>query len=74
MVPYIPPKRAYDKSRKLLNAYEVNTTKLMAILDCSRPTAQKKLSHPGNLTTDDWMVISRRAHIPVEEIRMVFLS
>ena len=73
-MPYIPPKRAYDKSRKLLNAYEVNTTKLMAILDCSRPTAQKKLADPGKLTTSDWMHISRRAHIPIDEIRESFLS
>ena len=73
-MPYIPPKRAYEKSRRLLNAYEINNTKLMAILNCSRPTAQKKITNPGNLTTDDWMNICKRGHVPIEEIRLVFLS
>ena len=73
-MPYIPVKRQYDKSRKLLNAYEINATKLMAILDCSRPTARKKIDNPGELTTDDWLHISKKGHVPVEEIRLVFLS
>ena len=73
-MPYIPPKRKYDKSKKLLNAYEITASRLTGILECSLPTARKKLNDPGELTTDDWMRISKRGHIPVEEIRTVFLS
>lgn len=73
-MPYIPKVRKYDKSRKLLLAYEVGASKLKDILGCSQPTARKKLNNPGELTGDDWMQISRKAHIPVEEIRGVFLS
>ena len=73
-MPYIPPQRKYDKSRKLLLAYEISATRLKDILGCSQPTARKKLQNPGELTTDDWQLISKRGHVPVEEIRSIFLS
>lgn len=73
-MPYIKPRKQYEKTRKLLNSYEIGQTQLMAILGCSRPTAQNRIENPGNITGDEWLTISRRAHIPVEEIRLVFLS
>lgn len=73
-MPYIPPNRKYDKSKKLLLAYEISATRLSNILGCSQPTARKKLNNPGELTTDDWHMISKRGHVPVEEIRSIFLS
>ena len=72
-MPYIPKRNPYDKSRKLLLAYEITSTVMMNILGCSRPTAIKKLNNPGELTMDEWQKISKRGHIPVEEIRAVFL-
>ena len=73
-MPYIPPRKQYDKSQKLLKAYDITSVRLTAILDCSLPTARKKLDDPGKLTTHDWSLICKRGHIPVDEIRLVFLS
>lgn len=73
-MPYIPPKRKYDKCRKLLLAYEINPTRLREILGCSQPTARKKLNNIGELTTEDWQQINKKGHVPIEEIRMVFLG
>ena len=73
-MPYIPKRSKYDKSKKLLLAYEITPTRLKAILGVSQPTARKKLNDIGSLTTEDWGLISRKAHIPVEEIRSVFLG
>ena len=73
-MPYIPPQRKYDKSIKLLRAYEITPVRFMAITGCSHPTAKKKIDNPGLLTTEEWNKISKRGHIPVEEIRGVFLS
>ena len=73
-MPYIPPQRKYDKSIKLLRAYEITPVRFMAITGCSHPTAKKKIDNPGLLTTEEWNQICKRGHIPVEEIRGVFLS
>ena len=73
-MPYIPKRSEYDKSRKLLLAYEVTPARLRDILGCSQPTARKKLNNIGELTTADWKMISKRGHIPIEEIRAVFLG
>ena len=62
------------KSKRLLLGYEITAPKLAKYLGVSEPTARKRLKRPGLLTGDDWLKISRLAHIPVEEIRSVFLS
>ena len=72
-MPYIPTRKQFEKSGKLLKAYEINQTKLMEILGCSRPTARDRIENPGNLTGNEWLAISKKAHIPVEEIRLAFL-
>lgn len=73
-MPYIPKRNKYDKSRKLLLAYEISPTRLREILGCSQPTARKKLNNIGELTTEDWQLISKRGHVPIDEIRAVFLG
>ena len=73
-MPYIPKRNKYDKSRKLLLAYEISPTRLREILGCSQPTASKKLNNIGELTTEDWQLISKRGHVPIDEIRAVFLG
>ena len=73
-MPYIPKKDPYQKMRQLLRAYDVNTARLQVILDCSYPTAKKKIVDPGKLTTSEWGLISKMQHIPIQEVREVFLS
>lgn len=73
-MPYIPKHDPHEKSRRLLKGYEITAAKLASYLMCSEPTARGRLRNPGKLTGDEWLTISRRAHIPVEEIRSVFLS
>lgn len=74
-MPYLKQKaKAHDKSRKLLLAYEIGSAKMADMLGCSMPTARKKINDPGKLTGDEWLRISKFGHIPIDEIRGVFLS
>lgn len=59
----------YAKIGKLCKSYDINAPKLAAILDCSRPTAKKKLDNPSCLTIADLDKINRRGGVPLEEIR-----
>ena len=73
-MPYLKRESPHEKSRRLLKGYEINAVKLAAMIDVSEPTARKRLKNPGLLTGENWLAISRRAHIPVDEIREVILS
>lgn len=73
-MPYIKKTTPHEKSMRLLKGYGVTANKLASILIVSVPTARKKLNNPGLLSGEEWLKISRRAHIPVDEIRGVFLS
>lgn len=74
-MPYLKRKKSkYDRSEKLLKAYDMSAARLAIILDCSLPTARAKKNNVGKLTTDDWDKICRFGHIPIDEIRAVILS
>ena len=73
-MPYIKQNIPHEKTRRLLKGYDITANRLSSILLCSLPTARKKLNNPGLLSGDDWLKISRRGHIPLEEIRVVILS
>ena len=73
-MPHIKRVGEHEKSKRVLKGYEINAVKLAAMIGVSEPTARKRLKNPGLLTGNDWLNISRKCHIPVEEIRNVFLS
>ena len=73
-MPYIKRESPHEKSRRLLKGYDINASRLSKILDCSPTTAKTRIDNPGRLTGDEWLTISRRAHIPLDEIRTVILS
>ena len=73
-MPYLKRIGEHEKSKRLLKGYEINAVKLAAYIGVSEPTARKRLNNPGLLTGNDWLNISRKGHIPIEEIRNVFLS
>lgn len=73
-MPYVPKVEKHEKSKRLLLGYEVTAAKLAKYLGCSEPTARSRIRNPGTLTANEWLIISKRAHIPVEEIRSVILS
>ena len=73
-MPYLKRIGEHEKSKRLLKGYEITAVKLSAYIGVSEPTARKRLNNPGLLTGNDWLNISRRGHIPVEEIRNVILS
>ena len=54
---------------RLFRGYKVTVTLLGIALDCSAPTARKKLNNPKFFTLDDLYVIHRVFGIPWEEIR-----
>ena len=55
---------------RLIRGYGITAPKLADILNCSPPTARKKLSQPELLTVGDLERISRKGGIPMEEIRV----
>jgi len=73
-MPYIPKRENHERSKRLLKGYEISAANLAKYLGCSEPTARDRIKHPGKLTGDEWLTISKRAHIPMEEIREVFMS
>lgn len=73
-MPNIKKPEPYGKSKMLLRAYDLTPTRLAKVLGCTYPTAKKKIDNPGYITTDEWGKIHRRHHVPIEEIREVFLS
>lgn len=68
-MPYIKENLPFDKMHRLLKGYELDGPKLAAILGVSAPTAKLRLDEPGKLTLADLDKISRRGHIPMEELR-----
>lgn len=73
-MPYCKSNDPYGKTKMLLKAYDVTPTRLARIIGKTYPTAKKKIDNPAHITSGEWMKISRQAHIPVEEVREVFLS
>lgn len=68
-MPYKKTKQNQIELHRLLKAYELNATALARILNCSFPTAKKKLDNPGKLTVDELMVVSSKGHISIDLIR-----
>lgn len=69
-MPYIKPRDPpFAALGRLLKGYDLNAPKLAGILDCSTPTARRRLKEPELLTLGDLVRISQRGHIPMEEIR-----
>lgn len=66
-MPYI--KKQPHKMTMLLRAYGLDGVTLAAVLECCPNTALKRIKDPTTLTVGELGKISRRAHIPIEEIR-----
>ena len=63
---YQPP---FAKLARLIRGYGYDSVKLGRIIECSQPTAMKKMKNPEFFTLGELEKISRRGHIPIEEIR-----
>lgn len=68
-MPYVKLNDEYGKMRRLLRGYRLNGEALAKVLQCSPATARTRLDNPGKLTLEELMLIHRRAHIPLEELR-----
>lgn len=74
-MPYVrPPITNADKMRRLLLGYGLTPPRLAKVFGCSETTARKRLEDPNLITTAEWRMVNRIGHVPVEEIREVFLS
>ena len=73
-MPYLRRTEPHERSKRLLKGYDVTASRLSTILNCSETTARSRLRNPGTLSGDEWLLISKRGHVPIEEIREVFLS
>lgn len=63
-------KRKTDELALLLGKYDLKSgRKLATILDCSPPTAYKRVRDPSLLTVGDLRKLARRGHIPMDELR-----
>ncbi len=69
-MPYVKkPEQPFAKMTRLLRGYGLTATELAKLLGCSYPTGQKRLNQPESMTLGELDQISRRAHIPIEELR-----
>lgn len=53
----------------LLRGYDLNGKSLGKILNCSHPTAKRKIDNPQLLTLGDLERIGKKTNISIEEIR-----
>lgn len=69
-MPYTKPltPQPWARMHRLLVGYGMTGPKLAEILGISRPTARGRLDEPGRLTLEDLDRISRRGHIPWNEL------
>ena len=63
------PEIPFVKMKRLLLGYGLNAPALAAVLDCSAQTARRRLETPGTLTLAELEAVSRKAHVPMDEIR-----
>lgn len=69
-MPYIRPRDPpFVKVKRLLLGYGLDATRLADVLDCSYNTAAARLRDPQSLTLRELGTISRRGHVPIDEIR-----
>ena len=69
-MPYIKPHDPpFVKVKRLLLGYGLGVTELASVLDCSRNTAAARLNDPQRFTLGELNTISKRKHIPIDEIR-----
>lgn len=69
-MPYVKPRDPpFVRMQRLLKGYGLNGPRLAEVLEVSPPTARARLEAPETLTLRDLDRISRRAHIPLEEIK-----
>lgn len=66
-MPYI--KKEPDKLRRVFLAYELDGVKLARILGYHPNTGRDRMKNPDALTVAEIRQISRKAHIPIEELR-----
>ena len=59
----------FAKVKRLLVGYGLNGPALAKVLDCSAPTARARLASPGDFTLAELELVSRRGHVPFDEIR-----
>ena len=64
------PEIPFVKMQRLLLGYGYNGPALARILDCDPKTARDRLKHPEKLTLKALDLISRRGHIPMEDLRV----
>ena len=70
-MPYVKPlsPQPWARMSRLLKGYGMTGPRLAAILGVSRPTAKARIDAPGKLTLEELDKISRRGHIPLDELR-----
>lgn len=68
-MPYKKPTQKFIEITRLLKGFDLNATNLSKILDCSIPTARKKLLNPEYLTLAELEAIHRKGHIEWDRIR-----
>ena len=69
-MPYIKPREVpFVNVQRLIRGYGHHGGTLADILGVSPPTARKRLENPELLTLADLAKISRRAHIPWDDIK-----
>ena len=63
------PKTRFIEFTRLIRGYGFNSVSLSKILNCSPPTAKKKLDNPSLFTLGDISNLNLTGKIPIEEIR-----
>ena len=73
-MPYIrKTEMPFVKMRRLLLGYELDAVALSAIIGCSYNTARSRIDHPEKLTLAELDAISKKGHVPMDELRSAII-
>ena len=66
-MPYL--KKEVDPLRRVLRGYDLDGAGLARVLGKAPGTGRARMEDPGSITVAELRTISRRAHIPIDELR-----
>lgn len=73
-MPRIRPRDVpFVKIKRLLIGYGLNGPALAEVLDCTPNTARSRLERPETLTLAELELVSRKGHVPMDEIRAAII-
>ncbi len=68
------PEIPFERVKRLIVGYGLNSPALAEVLGCSVPTARARLNRPELFTLGELELVCRKGHVPMDEIRAAIMK